>query len=96
MSLPSARVDVSDAGDAGDGGAAGEGGMSYSLACVVLHHGDKMDSGHYSTLLRGTGTDTSSGDWCHANDARITQITEENALMSFKQEAYILFYNKNL
>ena len=53
------------------------------IAAVLNHHGVTIDSGHYTTYVRGTRT------WLHVDDAQVFPVNSVN-----KSDSYILIYTK--
>jgi ubiquitin carboxyl-terminal hydrolase 3 len=62
-------------------------GVVYDLTCVVVHHGLRIDFGHYTSYC----LNRSEKRWYHFDDERVTPIDDEVVARS---EAYILFYSK--
>ena len=67
-------------------------GIQYQLASVICHHGDKMSSGHYSTIYIDDSSD--EVNWRHANDSNVINITEHELYEGFTQSIYILVYTR--
>ena len=61
-------------------------GPRYSLAAVVLHHGQSTAGGHYTTCALGA-----DGVWRHFDDAGVDEVTEASALAQTRQ-CYLLYY----
>ena len=61
-------------------------GLRYSLAAVVLHHGQSTAGGHYTTCALGA-----DGVWRHFDDAGVDEVTEASALAQTRQ-CYLLYY----
>jgi hypothetical protein len=61
----------------------------HSLRGVVIHHGDTMDSGHYTFLRRMAGDLVS---WHHFNDDRPVQIMTHEQAESLISNGYIYLY----
>lgn len=55
----------------------------YDLAAVIVHHGNGIASGHYTSYA------THDNCWHHFNDSNV-QITSAETVQ--KSHAYILFY----
>ena len=53
------------------------------LAAVLNHHGEYIDSGHYTTYVRGTRR------WIHVNDTNVFPVNSLN-----KSEAYTLIFSR--
>lgn len=61
---------------------------SYKLAGVVVHQGSGVSSGHYYAFGRG-----SNGTWNEFNDSSVSQAGFDRVQ---KQQAYMLFYTRNV
>ncbi|OTF77127.1 hypothetical protein BLA29_008329, partial [Euroglyphus maynei] len=60
------------------------GSSIYDLAAIIVHHGNGVGSGHYTSYA--THHDSC---WHHFNDSSVTICNEDTVL---KSKAYILFY----
>jgi len=57
----------------------------FDLACVIVHHGQRIDFGHYTSYC----LNSRDGRWYHFDDERVTAVKDE---VVARCEAYILFY----
>ncbi|CAM2066374.1 USP domain-containing protein [Sulfidibacter corallicola] len=48
------------------------GGETYQLRAAVLHHGDSLDAGHYTTMRHD------AEGWTHRDDSRVIPLTDPN------------------
>jgi ubiquitin carboxyl-terminal hydrolase 10 len=56
---------------------------------VVLHHGEKAEGGHYTTLA------FHAGFWLSIDDAHITTIDADEAISGSRSSVpYLLFYRR--
>ena len=58
----------------------------YDLYAVINHHGESMNSGHYTAYCRNPV----DGVWRHFDDTKVTAVEDEKQLVT--NGAYILFY----
>ncbi len=58
----------------------------YDLYSVVNHHGESMNSGHYTSFCRNPV----DGIWRHFDDTKVSVVADESQLVT--SGAYILFY----
>jgi ubiquitin C-terminal hydrolase len=59
----------------------------YDLSCVVVHHGKRIDHGHYTCYC----LNVPENRWYHFDDEHVTQVRDE---VVARCEAYLLFYSK--
>jgi ubiquitin C-terminal hydrolase len=59
----------------------------YQLRVAVIHQG-RMDSGHYTSLVR-VGT-----QWYCADDSKVYPVSSEAAQTTIDQDAYLMLYEK--
>ena len=62
--------------------------VKYHLYGIIVHHGYSTHSGHYVAYVKAP-----SGQWCEMNDSQVNRCNVDNL---FRQEAYVLFYTKEL
>ena len=60
---------------------------TYTLYCIICHHGRTLQSGHYSAYC----FNQSDFCWYHYNDDKVIAVSEE---IVKKLDAYILFYKQ--
>lgn len=62
----------------------------FMLFAVVLHHGEKAEGGHYTTLA------FHAGFWLSTDDAHITTINADDAISQRSRSSvpYLLFYRR--
>ena len=60
---------------------------TYSLSCIISHHGRTMESGHYTAYC----FNRSDLSWYHYDDTKVIPVSEETVK---KVNAYILFYKQ--
>jgi ubiquitin C-terminal hydrolase len=65
-----------------------KGNITYSLSAVIQHHGRTINSGHYTVLLKHSGTE----EWYKCDDANVQLCN----LPVYSTDAYILLYSKSL
>lgn len=63
------------------------GNRRYAPEAFIIHHGDSLDLGHYTAYIRRNGY------WWHANDSKITQVSNKDAAEAIKQ-AYLVHYGQ--
>nr|XP_022291044.1 ubiquitin carboxyl-terminal hydrolase 25-like isoform X2 [Crassostrea virginica] len=68
------------------------GSVTYSLFGVVNHHGS-IYGGHYTSYVKHL-TNREEDFWYYCNDSYVQQISTRDVLHS--NEAYLLFYNRNM
>ena len=61
----------------------------YRLTSAILHSGDSIAQGHYTTVHR----DMVSKKWFMTNDERCNELTPQAARDVMKNQGYILFYS---
>lgn len=58
----------------------------WRLAAVVLHHGDRLEGGHYTALVER------NGNWQHYDDDDVAGLTEDAALDMASRQGYMFLY----
>jgi len=74
----------------------GSRGMQYKLIAVIVHHGKKAQSGHYTCYVHVSPEaqpdgSQAAGWWAHCDDEKVTRVEVQEVL---KQQAYVLLYQK--
>ena len=71
----------------------------YKLYGVLYHHGESVDSGHYTVDVLHSNEDSSGGDgWLHIDDEAVRVVRHEDVFGVHDNEqvddrcAYMLFY----
>ena len=64
---------------------------NYSLCGIILHHGEAINSGHYTSIVATGATDGKSPPYMRINDIQQTGLTASQAL-SARSEVYVLIY----
>jgi hypothetical protein len=65
------------------------GGKSYFLRGMVIHHGARLESGHYTACCRCNLTGASENKWYMFDDSRVSPVSEAELQT---MQPYILFY----
>ncbi len=60
--------------------------VTYKLVSILIHKGSSIKRGHYYSCIK-----TFDENWYLFNDEKVKKINENEV---FKQEAYLLFYQK--
>ena len=73
--------------------------VHYKLYGVLYHHGETLESGHYTVdVLQSYGDGSGRGAWLHIDDEVVTAVQHEDIFGGHDNEpvggrcAYMLFY----
>lgn len=61
--------------------------IAYQVTGFIIHHGEEMNSGHYSACIK------SAGNWYHCDDKKVSSLTPK-ALEALQKQTYLLMLTK--
>ena len=64
----------------------------YELQCVILHHSESVEGGHYNAIVRNYSNQTKAWGWTMFDDTLVRGNLELSEVLQHRGHAYILAY----